>query len=490
MKSGMVELSRFSDVRVLCIGDVMLDRFVSGSVNRISPEGPVPVMSVVSERDFPGGAANVARNIAALGARCTLVGVAGQDENGGKLARILAASPLIAAELVESARRPTTTKIRFIGQNQQILRVDLEDSVPLSDEEESSLLGRILPLVREHDAVVLSDYAKGVLTPRLVSSVIAACRRDRRPVIVDPKVADLSVFSGATILTPNQKEAHAVAGIWPTADQDAERVAADILTRFDIESVLITRAERGMTFLEREGEALHIKAEAREVFDVVGAGDTVVATLAVAMGAGVTKAKAARLANTAAGIVVGKKGTATVSAGELEEALARSNRRSTVVLGAETDARDKLSFLVGEWHDAGLKVGFTNGCFDILHVGHVRLLQFARQQCDRLIVGLNSDESVRRLKGPSRPVNTEADRAELLEALAFVDAVILFEEDTPLELIKAIAPDILVKGADYTIDKIVGSDVVLARGGKVLTFEIVSGKSTTAIIERSQVRKS
>lgn len=486
----MLELLKFAEVNVLCIGDVMLDRFVSGSVNRISPEGPVPVMSVISETDCPGGAANVARNIASLGARCTLIGVIGVDANGGRLADIVRSTPLISTELVVSNDRPTTTKIRFIGQNQQILRVDLEDSVALLDDEEENLLSRVMPLIPAHDAIVLSDYAKGVMTKRLVTAVIDESRRHKRPVIVDPKVTDLSVFNGACMITPNQKEAHAVTGLWPTTDSDAEKAAQDILARFDVESVLITRAERGMTFLEREGEALHIKAEAREVFDVVGAGDTVVATLAVAMGAGVTKAKAARLANTAAGIVVGKKGTATVSAGELEEALARSNRRSTVVLGAETDARDKLSFLVGEWHDAGLKVGFTNGCFDILHVGHVRLLQFARQQCDRLIVGLNSDESVRRLKGPSRPVNTEADRAELLEALAFVDAVILFEEDTPLELIKAIAPDVLVKGADYTIDKIVGSDVVLARGGKVLTFEIVSGKSTTAIIERSQVRKS
>lgn len=487
---GMFEFARFSEVRVLCIGDVMLDRFVSGSVNRISPEGPVPVMSVVSEKDFPGGAANVARNIAALGARCTLVGIAGADANGAKLAGILQASPLITTELVESENRPTTTKIRFIGQNQQILRVDLEENVPLSSEEEERLLKRILPLVRDHDAIVLSDYAKGVLTRRLVAAVTEESRRHKRPVVVDPKVADLSVFDGAAIVTPNQKEAHAVAGIWPTSDHDAEQAARDILARFDVESVLITRAERGMTFLEREGAAIHIKAEAREVFDVVGAGDTVVATLAVAMGAGVGKDKAARLANTAAGIVVGKKGTATVSVGELEETLARTHLKNAVVLGSATGAREKLRLLVGEWRDAGLKVGFTNGCFDILHVGHIRLLQFARQQCDRLIVGLNSDQSVRRLKGPSRPVNTEADRAELLEALTFVDAVILFEEDTPLELIKAIAPDVLVKGADYTIDKIVGSDVVLARGGKVLTFGIVAGKSTTAIIERSQVRES
>lgn len=485
----MLELLKFAEVNVLCIGDVMLDRFVSGSVNRISPEGPVPVMSVISETDCPGGAANVARNIASLGARCTLVGVIGVDANGGRLADIVRSTPLISAELMESSDRPTTTKIRFIGQNQQILRVDLEDSVALSADEEERLLIRILPLVPAHDVVVLSDYAKGVLTKRLVESVIGACKRLNCPVIVDPKVTDLSVFNGAAVITPNQKETHAVTGLWPKTDAEAENAAQAILAKFDIGSVLITRAERGMTFLESGREALHIKAEAREVFDVVGAGDTVVATLAVSIGAGVGKDKAARLANTAAGIVVGKKGTATVSAAELKDVISRNGSSHAVILGAAADARETLQSLVGGWRDAGLKIGFTNGCFDILHVGHVRLLQYARQQCDRLIVGLNSDQSVRRLKGPTRPINSEDDRAELLESLAFVDAVTLFEEDTPLNLIKTIAPDVLVKGADYSVDNIVGANFVLARGGEVLRFEIVAGKSTTSIIERSQTKE-
>ena len=479
----------FVSVNVLCIGDIMLDRFVSGSVNRISPEGPVPVMSVVSEKEFPGGAANVARNIAALGARCTLVGVSGVDEAGKGLRRLLGEVDGITTAFVESNSRPTSTKIRFIGQNQQILRVDIENSSSISQGEEDELLGKILPLIPLHDVIILSDYAKGVLTKRIVSTVIETGKRYKCPVIVDPKVADIALFSGATIITPNQKETQTVLGVWPVSDSDAEHAGEAILERFDIDSVLITRAERGMTYLEKNGSPIHIKAEAREVFDVVGAGDTVIAVLGVALGAGASKEDAARIANTAAGIVVGKKGTATVSASELHDALSRANRTGASVLNATIDNSDELHALVSGWQKDGLKVGFTNGCFDILHVGHTRLLEFARRHCDRLVVGLNSDHSVQRLKGPGRPINPESDRAELLRSLSFVDAVFLFGEDTPLKLIERISPDVLIKGADYTINQIVGADFVQRRGGEVLTFEIVPGKSTTATINRSQAGK-
>lgn len=479
----------FVSVNVLCIGDIMLDRFVSGSVNRISPEGPVPVMSVVSEKEFPGGAANVARNIAALGARCTLVGVVGVDEAGGALGRHLGAVDRVTSAFVQSSSRPTSTKIRFIGQNQQILRVDIEQSSPISQAEEDELLDKILPLIPLHHVIVLSDYAKGVLTKRIVSTVIEAGRKFQRPVIVDPKVADIAMFSGAAIITPNQKETQNVVGIWPVSDLDAERAGEALLDRFKIDSVLITRAERGMTFLERNGSPIHIKAEAREVFDVVGAGDTVIAVLGVALGAGASKEDAARIANTAAGIVVGKKGTATVSASELHDALSRANRTGGSVLSATIDNSDELHALISGWRKDGLKVGFTNGCFDILHVGHTRLLEFARRHCDRLIVGLNNDDSVQRLKGPGRPINPELERAEVLRSMSFVDAVFLFSEDTPLKLIEKISPDVLIKGADYAINQIVGADFVQSLGGEVLTFEIVPGKSTTATINRSQAGK-
>lgn len=468
----------------------MLDRYVSGNVNRISPEGPVPVMAVTSESDLPGGAANVAKNVTALGARCTLIGVIGFDAGGRALKTLLNSVEGISVEFVESAGRPTTTKTRFIGQNQQIFRVDHEDISPINQNEEDRLIEKILPLIPHHNIVVLSDYAKGVLSKRLVSTVINTSQEYMCPVIVDPKVADLSLFSGAAVITPNQKETHAVAGIWPISDIEAEHAAAQLLSQFDIESVLITRAERGMTFLPRNGDAIHIRAEAREVYDVVGAGDTVIATLAVAMAAGAEREQAARIANTAAGIVVGKRGTATVSARELDDAFARNKGLDAPLPGTNIEDRSELQALANKWRQDGLKVGFTNGCFDILHVGHIRMLQFARQRCDRLIVGVNNDQSVRRLKGPTRPINCETDRAELLGALSFVDALILFEEDTPLELIRLTEPDVLIKGADYTIDKIIGADFVLERGGEVLTFEIVPGKSTTSTINRSQVRKS
>lgn len=484
----MLESSKFSEVSVLCIGDVMLDRFVAGHVKRISPEGPVPVMSVTSETLCPGGAANVARNIAALGAHCTLVGMTGLDGNGDTLTQLLTDNGGISTEFVTLQTRPTTTKTRFIGHNQQMLRVDHENASPISLEEEDRLLERTLPLIPKHHVVVLSDYAKGMLSESVVRTIIAESKRQNKPVIVDPKTSDFSRYAGAAIVTPNQKETQAVVDIWPETDQDAERAGQEILSRFDIESILVTRAERGMTFMDRNRPAFHIKAETREVFDVVGAGDTVIATLAVVLGSGASKEEASRIANTAAGIVVGKKGTATVSAGELHDALSHNGTSGAMSPTAKIYSWDEIEALSADWRNDGLKVGFTNGCFDILHVGHIRLLQFAREHCDRLVVGVNSDPSIKRLKGPTRPINSEVDRAELLGALSFVDAVVVFDEDTPFELIKTVSPGLLVKGADYTIDKIVGADVVLASGGEVLTFEIVAGKSTTATINRSQMR--
>lgn len=482
----MLESSKFSEVSVLCIGDVMLDRFVAGHVKRISPEGPVPVMSVTSETLCPGGAANVARNIAALGAKCTLVGMTGLDSNGETLAELLAENRGISTEFVTLQTRPTTTKTRFIGHNQQMLRVDRENASPISLEEEDTLLERTLPLIPKHQVIVLSDYAKGMLSERVVRKVIKESKLQNKPVIVDPKTSDFSRYAGASIVTPNQKETLEVVGICPDTDQDAEQAGRAILSRFNIESILLTRAEQGMTFMDHDRPAFHIKAETREVFDVVGAGDTVIATLAVVLGSGASKEEASRIANVAAGIVVGKRGTATVSAVELHDALTHNATSGTISTAAKICNWNEIQARSMDWRNNGMKVGFTNGCFDILHVGHIRLLQFAREHCDRLVVGVNSDPSIKRLKGPTRPINSEVDRAELLGALSFVDAVVIFDEDTPLELIKTVSPGLLVKGADYTIDKIVGADVVLASGGEVLTFEIVPGKSTTATINRSK----
>lgn len=486
----MLESLKFSHVRVLCVGDAMLDRFVTGRVERISPEGPVPVMEVSSETLAPGGAANVARNVAALGAQCTLVGATGYDANGALLAALLGETANISTMFIQLASRPTTCKTRFIGHHQQMLRVDHEDASALSREEEDLVLERALPLIPAHDVVILSDYAKGLLSGRVTQAVIHACNEAGRLVIVDPKVADLTRFAGATLVTPNQKETKAIVGIWPGSDEEAIRAGEGMLAAYPIHAVLMTRAEQGMTLMVRGEAAVHIGTEAREVFDVVGAGDTVIATLATMMGASASIEQAARVANTAAGIVIGKTGTATVSGAELRDAWTRKSAFDEKATKVIIRSWDEVCALAADWRADGLKVGFTNGCFDLLHVGHVRILQFARDHCDRLIVGINSDASVSRLKGPTRPINTAADRGELLASLSCVDGVVEFAQETPLELIRAISPDVLVKGAEYEIDKIAGADHVLGQGGQVLTFEMVPGKSTTATIKRSQIGKS
>lgn len=483
----MLDYLRFSEVEVLCIGDVMLDCFVSGDVSRISPEGPVPVMRASAEHYFAGGAANVARNISSLGASCSLIGVTGRDGNSDKLANLLQHGVGgVTPNFVTLEGRPTTIKTRFLGHGQQMLRVDFEDSSPITTRDEDAVIKMAASLVPDHQVVILSDYAKGLLSERVVKEIISVCRQHSRPVVIDPKTSDFTRYAGAAIVTPNQKETQAVTGVWAESDEQAEHAGEIILSRFEIDAVLITRAERGMTLVQRNQRPVHIKAEAREVFDVVGAGDTVIATLAAALGSGVALADAARAANAAAGIVVGKKGTATVSAAELREALSHDTSTGEISAADKLNTWDDVRALAEDWKIDGLRVGFTNGCFDILHVGHIRLLQFAREQCDRLIVGVNSDNSVKRLKGPLRPINMEADRAELLGALSFVDSVVLFENDTPFELIQNICPDVLIKGADYKIEDIVGADVVLGNGGRVVTFEIVPGKSTTATIARSQ----
>lgn len=482
----MFELQKFQGVKVLCLGDVMLDCFVSGDVNRISPEGPVPVLCVNSKQYFAGGAANVARNIASLGARCTLVGVIGRDPEGEQLTSLLETSEGIDTRLIEVANRSTTIKMRFLGQNQQMLRVDHENNDALSKYDEAKIIQLVCDLVRSHSAVVLSDYAKGLLSESVVRAIVTESKNHGVPVIVDPKTADLSRYSGASVVTPNLREAYAASGIQANSDDESNAASELILSRFQIDSVLITRAEKGMTLAERGKAPLHIRSNAREVFDVVGAGDTVVATLAVGLGGKLHLPEAARIANFAAGIVVGRRGTATVSIADLHTELMHDTHNGIVQPTSKICTWNDIRELSGDWRNSGLTVGFTNGCFDILHVGHIRTLQFAREHCERLVVGINSDQSVRRLKGESRPINSQEDRAELLSALSFVDAVVIFSQDTPLELIEAISPKTLVKGGDYQVETIVGAEYVLKHGGKVLTCEIVRGKSTTDTIRRVQ----
>jgi D-beta-D-heptose 7-phosphate kinase/D-beta-D-heptose 1-phosphate adenosyltransferase len=470
-----------SSARVLCAGDVMLDRFVYGTVDRISPEGPIPVLRVRREDAMLGGAGNVVRNLVGLGARSSFLTCVGDDAPGREVAHLIDALDGVDPVLCVDAGRQTTIKTRFVAGNQQLLRADDETLAPVTEITLDRLTAAATDEMAEAGALVLSDYGKGVLPDAVAARMIEHARARGVPVVVDPKGADWSRYRGATVVTPNRKELAEASGL-PTDDTAAITVAARaLIENCGIETILVTRSQEGMTLVRAEGDPVHLPAQAREVFDVSGAGDTVVATVAAALAAGASLVEAAALANVAASIVVGKVGTAAVHAEELLHTLRRRD--------IEADEAKVLTLphaleRVGKWRARGLSVGFTNGCFDLLHPGHVSLLAQARAECDRLVVGLNSDASVKRLKGDSRPVQSEAARAIVLGSLASVDMVVIFGEDTPLGMIRALRPDVLVKGADYTVDTVVGADVVQAYGGRVMLADLQDGFSTTATIAR------
>lgn len=475
---------KLTGVRVLCIGDVMLDRFVSGQVRRISPESPVPVLSITGTQSFPGGAANVARNVASLGGICTLISVVGRDAIARELQDTLQHADKVHCEFVIAADRPTSEKIRFVSQGQHMLRADAEVSRAIDADTQTTVIEFVRRLACDHDVVVLSDYAKGLLTDPVIRAVIDIAKSLGLAVVVDPKSVDLQRYAGASVLTPNSKEVFDATGIDPTEDDAlAVRAGTTILNSASVGAILLTRAHRGMTLVGHGYATLHLRASAREVFDVVGAGDTVIATLSLALGAGIPLSDAADLANRAAGIVVRKRGTATVTQTELADEMALSGIGSLRGLQAKILSQTEAMEAAQTWRRNGLTVGFTNGCFDILHIGHLAILNFAREHCGRLIVAVNSDTSVKRLKGPTRPINPEYDRAMVLAALSAVDGVVIFGEDTPLEMIRLLNPDVLVKGADYSLDKIVGADHVISHGGQVLTCDLVAGKSTTKVVD-------
>jgi D-beta-D-heptose 7-phosphate kinase/D-beta-D-heptose 1-phosphate adenosyltransferase len=470
---------------VLCVGDVMLDDFVYGEVTRISPEAPTPVLAVKHNTIEIGGAGNVARNIAALGATCIFVGLVGDDEAGLTLRKALAKLGAVVPELVIDKTRPTTRKVRFVSEHHSthLMRADWETAAPASAESQAAIIAHAEAAMPKAGAVVLSDYAKGVLTERVIRAIIEAARRHGKPVIVDPKGHDYRVYRGATMITPNAKEL-AAAVHRPLRDAaEIAAAAAELAQMVESEAVLVTRSEQGMS-LHVEGQApIHIEAYPVKVRDVSGAGDTVAAVMAVLAAMRTPYEYAMRAANAAAAVVVGKRGTSTVSVGEL---------RHRILPAASLAPEDKIVFdwsvldeRLQEWRRHGLRIGFTNGCFDLLHRGHVKLLAEARAACDRLVVGLNSDASTARLKGEGRPINPAEGRAEVLAALEAVDLVVVFEEDTPLELIKRVRPGVLVKGADYRIDQVVGRDVVEEAGGDVLLVSLVPGQSTTGLVRRS-----
>lgn len=463
----------------LVIGDLMLDRYLWGEVERISPEAPVPVVLLKNETECAGGAANVAANLAGLGLTTRLVGFIGADDNGIRLQQAIVGLGVEAQGLLRAEQHPTIAKTRIIGGHQQMMRIDRENRAAYSEQDMQALLQAACRHLAERPAaVVLSDYAKGVLTPELCQAVIAEARSLGIPVLVDPKGRDYGKYRGATALTPNKRETAEACHV-DVRDSDALlAAAARMRTDLRLDFLAVTRGEEGVSLIE-DDHSLHIPATARQVFDVSGAGDTVIATLAAGLIAGLDRRAALHLANLAAGVVVGKVGTAPISRAELLHELTLESASEQVDKVCDLDA---LLPRVAAWRATGQRIVFTNGCFDLLHAGHVTYLERARKLGDRLIVGLNTDRSVSALKGPSRPVIHEADRARVMAALESVDAVILFDEDTPLNLIHAIRPDVLAKGSDYAEDQVVGGQEVKSWGGKVALVELVPGRSTSGII--------
>jgi D-beta-D-heptose 7-phosphate kinase/D-beta-D-heptose 1-phosphate adenosyltransferase len=475
---------------VLCVGDLMLDEFIYGEVSRISPEAPASVLAVKRSETGVGGAGNVARNITSLGARCIFVGLVGHDVAGEMLRTELAKEKLIESTLIVDPDRPTTRKVRFVSEHfsTHMLRADWELATPVPEAVERRMIDAAVDALLRADIVLLSDYAKGVLTTRVVRHIIDAARKLGKRVIVDPKSANFAIYRGATLLTPNQKEFAEATRRRIQSDEDIADASIEALRSADAEAVLVTRSEHGMTLAHRDGNLIHVPAQPAKVRDVSGAGDTVVAVLAVTLAAKANWEDALRCATAAAAVAVSKPGTATVSLPELRRKIlphaSLTAEEKIASSAAELDAQ------LAEWRKQGLRVGFTNGCFDILHPGHVRVLTEARAACDRLVVGLNSDASVRRLKGADRPVQEERARAEVLAALEAVDLVVVFEEDTPLNLISRIRPSVLVKGGDYTREQVVGHEIVTAYGGEIVLVDILQGHSTTSLVKRARENKA
>jgi D-beta-D-heptose 7-phosphate kinase/D-beta-D-heptose 1-phosphate adenosyltransferase len=482
-------LDSLDDHSVVVIGDMMLDCYLHGHVERISPEAPVPVIRRHSERQVPGGAANVASNLAALGMLVQVVGVTGQDEARTALIKALKEQGRVSSDpLIIDPSRPTVQKMRVVSAQQQIVRIDIEDSAPLSTDIESSLIAAALSTMSTATIVVGSDYGKGVLSDRVLREVIGAAQRLGKTFLIDPKRRDWSIYRGATILTPNRRELFEATGLPCETDAEAEAAVARAREMCDAD-ILLTRSEKGMSFYRAGNPPIHVPTVARDVFDVSGAGDTVIAVLAAGLALEMDIIDILKMANHAAGIVVAKLGTATVTRDEL-----RAHFLPMPDLRAFGDGHlltwDELVAVRREWAEEGLTVGLANGCFDLVHPGHIALIRQATAACDRLVVALNSDASVRRLKGPMRPVQDERARAEVIGAIKGVSAVTLFDEDTPLELLQVLEPDVLIKGADYSEDQVVGADLVKARGGRVILAELVPGRSTTKLIGAAPATRS
>ena len=474
-------LQRVAGARVVAVGDLMVDRFVYGDVARISPEAPIPVMTRQREIVMLGAAGNVARNVAALGARVTLVGVVGADAAAEEARGLVGAEAHIEGALLADPGRQTTIKTRFVSAGQQLLRVDDETARPLAAAVEQATIAAIRSAARGAGAILLSDYGKGVVTPAVIEAALAAAKAEGAALIVDSKARSFARYGAAEVMKPNAAELAFATDLPTDTDEEIEAALARALTLCDCKAVLVTRAAKGMSLAERGQPVRHFRSAPREVADSSGAGDTALGALGAALAAGADLESAVAFANLASGVAVGKLGTATVSPDELVEAeiLERVAPAEAKIATAERMAREAAA-----WRERGLRVGFTNGCFDILHRGHIAYLAQAREWCDRLIVGLNSDRSVRALKGPDRPVNDLESRALVLAGLRSVDLVVAFDEDTPVKLIEAARPNVLIKGSDYSVEGVVGHELVAGWGGEVRLADLVEGHSTTATISK------
>ena len=474
-------IDSLAGANVMVIGDLMLDRFVHGAVERISPEAPVPVLRVGSEESMLGGAGNVLRNLVAVGSQVCFVAVVGDDQVGRDLISMVAREDAVEPYVLVERDRQSTCKVRYVDGGHQLLRADHETERTINPEIGARIVDIASQGMDSVDVLVLSDYAKGVLTPDLIGAVISAAKGAGIPVVVDPKSHDFSNYRGATVLTPNRQELILAARMKAVSDVEIAKAALSVMDESGAACVLVTRGADGMSLVERDGRAIHLRSEMREVYDVSGAGDTAVAVFAAALGRKLPLNVAARLANLAGNVAVGKSGTAVVGLDDLRHACHGQAFESNEAKIISAPVAERM---VREWRESGRLIGFTNGCFDLLHPGHVWLLRQARRQCDRLVVALNSDSSTRILKGPGRPVQSEISRAQILASMSDVDLVVVFNEETPLAMIEQLRPDVLVKGSDYRLDEVVGADTVRAYGGKVFLADLVDGHSTTATVIR------
>lgn len=477
-------LDRYTGLKVWVIGDLMLDEYLSGNVERISPEAPVPVVRMREVELRLGGAANVARQIATLGAHVTLAGVAGSDQAGDRLIALCEAANIDTHGVLRLSDRRTTRKLRILGHSQQLLRLDWEDAGPCAAHVCEDMVSR-LKKCAQPDVIVLSDYAKGVLTSATIGAVMQARSSRAVPVLVDPKHRDFTRYRGATVITPNLHELGVASGRNLSAENlgDVAAVAREVAVTAEVESLVVTLGESGMLVVPAHGDETVIPANRRAVYDVTGAGDTAIAVLATSIAAQASIVAAAQIANAAAGLAVGQVGTTTVDRVSIRESLTNASVGKIV-------NRADLASKAASWRMAGKRIVFTNGCFDLLHAGHLSSLHEAAVLGDVLVVAINSDASVRRLKGSQRPFVPEAERCALLAALTCVDAVTVFDEDTPLETLRCVRPQVLVKGQDYRKDDVVGRHEVEADGGRVVLVPLLPEKSTTALLERMGVARS